>query len=83
LKWDIDEKLAAAVRFDFGGFNIGNGSNLTWNLVAGIDYKLKENMSLKAGYRIFDLDYDSGSGNKEFGIDAQFRGPIFGLTIKF
>lgn len=82
LKWDIDEKLAAAVRFDFGGFDIG-GSNLTWNLVAGIDYKLKENMSLKAGYRILDIDYDSGSGNKEFGLDAQFRGPIFGLTIKF
>jgi len=83
LRWDIDEKLAAAVRFDFGGFNIGNGSNLTWNLLAGIDYKLKENMSLKAGYRILDIDYDSGSGTNEFGLDAQFRGPIFGLTIKF
>jgi opacity protein-like surface antigen len=83
LRWDIDEKLAAGVRFDFGGFGIGEGSNLTWNLLAGIDYKLKENMSLKAGYRIFDLDYDSGSGNKKFGIDAQFRGPIFGIAIKF
>jgi opacity protein-like surface antigen len=83
LRWDLNEKLAAAVRFDFGGFDIGDGSNLTWNLVAGIDYKLKENMSLKAGYRIFDLDYDSGSGSNEFGIDAQFRGPIFGLTILF
>ncbi len=83
LRWDIDEKLAAAVRFDFGGFGIGDGSNLTWNLLAGIDYKLKENMSLKVGYRIVDLDYDSGSGNKEFGLDVQFRGPIFGLTILF
>jgi opacity protein-like surface antigen len=83
LRWDIDEKLAAAVRFDFGGFDIGEGSNLTWNLVAGIDYKLSKKISLKAGYRIFDLDYDSGSGNKEFGIDAQFRGPIFGLTILY
>jgi hypothetical protein len=83
LRWDINEKLAAAVRFDFGGFGIGEGSNLTWNFVAGIDYKLKKNMSLKAGYRIFDIDYDSGSGTNKFGIDAQFRGPIFGLTMKF
>lgn len=83
LKWDIDEKLAAAVRFDFGGFGIGEGSNLTWNLLAGIDYKLKENMSLKAGYRILDLDYDSGSGSNEFGLDTQFRGPIVGLSIRF
>lgn len=62
---------------------IGEGYNLTWNLLAGIDYKLKENMSLKAGYRILDIDYDSGSGNKEFGLDAQFRGPIIGLTFLF
>ncbi|MHC4075195.1 MAG: hypothetical protein ACYSRZ_02105, partial [Planctomycetota bacterium] len=46
LRWDINDKLATAVRFDFGGFDIGDGSNLTWNLLAGIDYKLKENMSL-------------------------------------
>ncbi|MHA2408437.1 MAG: hypothetical protein ACXACA_08720 [Candidatus Ranarchaeia archaeon] len=83
LRWDMNDKLAAAVRFDFGGFDIGEGSNLSWNLLAGIDYRLKENMSLKAGYRIFDLDYDSGSGTNEFGIDAQFRGPIVGLTILF
>jgi opacity protein-like surface antigen len=79
----MSDKLATGVRFDFGGFGIGEGSNLSWNLVAGIDYKLKKNMSLKAGYRILDLDYDSGSGNKKFGVDAQFRGPIFGLTILF
>jgi len=83
LKWGIDDKLAIAVRSDFGGFDIGDGSNLSWNLLAGIDYKLSKNKNLKVGYRIFDIDYDSGSGNKEFGLDAQFRGPIFGLTIKF
>ena len=83
LRWDLNDKLAAAVRTDFGGFGIGEGSNLTWNFLAGIDYKLSQKMSLKAGYRIFDIDYDSGSGNKKFGIDAQFRGPIFGLTILF
>jgi opacity protein-like surface antigen len=83
LRWDIDEKLATVVRFDFGGFGIGEGSNLTWNLLAGIDYQLSKNMSLKAGYRIFDIDYDSGSGSNEFGLDAQFRGPILGLTYSF
>jgi len=83
LRWGLNDKLAVVVRGDFGGFGIGEGSNLTWNFLAGVDYKLKENMSLKAGYRIFDLDYDSGSGSNEFGLDAQFRGPIFGLTMHF
>jgi opacity protein-like surface antigen len=83
LRWDINEKLAVAVRTDFGGFGIGEGSNLTWNLLVGIDYQLKENMSLKAGYRILDIDYDTGSGSSEFGLDAQMKGPIIGLSIRF
>ena len=83
LKWYISEKLAAGARFDFGGFNIGNGFDLTWNFLAALDYKLKENMSLKAGYRIFDIDHDSGSGNKKSELDAQFRRPYFGLTFLF
>lgn len=83
LRWDLNDKLAAAVRADFGGFGIGEGSNLSWNLLAGIDYQLSKNMYLKAGYRIYDIDYDSGSGTTEFGLDVQFRGPILGLTYSF
>ncbi len=83
LRWDLNEKLAATVRFDFGGFDIGEGSNLTWNLLAGIGYELSKKVSLKAGYRVLDIDYDSGSGSNKVGLDAQFRGPIFGLTILF
>lgn len=83
LQWDMSEKFAAAVRFDLGGFGIGEGSNLSWNLLAGIDYQLNDTMKLKAGYRILDMDYEAGSGNDEFGIDAQFRGPIVGLTFLF
>jgi opacity protein-like surface antigen len=80
---DLSEKWAAGVRFDFGGFDIGEGSKLTWNLVAGLDYKLSESMSLKGGYRVFDIDWDTGSGTQQFGMDAQFRGPILGLSILF
>lgn len=83
LRWDIDDKLAAVVSFDLGGFDIGEGSNLTWNLLTGIDYQLSKNMSLKAGYRILDIDHDSGSGSSATGLDAQFRGPILGLTYSF
>ena len=79
LRWDINDKLAAAVRTDFGGFDIGEGSKLTWNFLAGIDYKLSKKWSFKAGYRIFDMDYSSGN----FGLDAQFRGPIVGASYNF
>jgi opacity protein-like surface antigen len=80
---DLNDKVAAAIRFDFGGFGIGDCSNLTWNIVAGLDCEIKENLRFKAGYRVFDIDYENGSGATKFGLDAQFRGPIFGFTWLF
>lgn len=81
--WDITDKFAVVVRRDIGGFEIGSGSDLTWNLILGIDYQLTEKLNFKFGYRLLDIDYSRGSGNEELGVDAQMRGPIFGLTINF
>ena len=81
--WHLNEKFSAGIRTDVGGFGIGSASDLTWNFLAGIDYQLLEKMSLKAGYRILDIDYEGGSGQSKIGIDGQMRGPIVGLTIQF
>ena len=83
LKYDLTEKLAAAVRADIGGFSIGSASKLTWNFLAGIDWNFRKNMSLKAAYRILDIDYSRHSGREEFGFDGQLEGPMLGLTILF
>jgi hypothetical protein len=39
---DLIDKIFLKVRGDAGGFDIGSASKLTWNFVAGIDYKLKK-----------------------------------------
>jgi opacity protein-like surface antigen len=83
LKYDLAENLAAGARADYGGFGIGSASDHTWNLWAGFDWKFKESMSLKLGYRIYDIEYSRHSGNKEFGMDGQLKGPTIGLTIAF
>jgi len=83
VRWDLNDKMAIGLRGDFGGFGIGSASKLTWNLVTGIDYKLSENTSLQAGYRILDIDYSRGSGSNKFGLDARTEGPILGMTILF
>ena len=83
ILWDLNDKIAINLRGDVGGFGIGSASKLTWNLVTGIDYKLSENMSFQAGYRILDIDYSRGSGSNEFAHDAKTEGPIIGLTILF
>ena len=83
IRFDVFENLAIGVRGDIGGFGIGSGSDLTWNVVAGIDWRFRENMSLKIGYRYMEIDYERHSGSEKFGLDAQMKGPIIGLTITF
>lgn len=83
VNWEIDRKFLIGARADIGGFSVGDSSDLVWNLVAGVDYKLSESTGISAGYRILDIDYDTGSGIDKYGINAQFRGPIFGLNIIF
>jgi opacity protein-like surface antigen len=83
IKCDIFDNFAVVVRGDIGGFGIGSGSDLTWNVLAGVDWRFRENMSLKVGYRVLDIDYERGSGRSRFGFDGQMRGPIIGLTISF
>jgi len=83
LTWGITKNVAAVIRGDIGGFGIGSASDLTWNLLAGVDWQFRKNMSLKAGYRILEIDYEHGSGTSAFGLDAQMKGPILGLSIYF
>ena len=83
LRYDLTKNLAVGARTDFGGFGIGSASKLTWNLIAGIDWQFKENMNLKLGYRVMDIDYSRHSGSSEFGFDGKFQGPMLGLTILF
>lgn len=80
---NLTDRLTIGVRGDAGGFYVGEGSNLTWNLFAGVGYKPWKHVSLKAGYRILDIDYERGSGTNELALNAQFKGPAAGFTIHF
>ena len=79
---DLTEKLAFRVRGDIGGFDIGSGSDLTWNVLGGFGYSLSERTTLWLGYRILDVDYDDGSGSDLFEYDIDMSGPIAGLAIR-
>lgn len=83
LTWILSQEWSVSIRGDIGGFGIGDSSDMTWNLVAGVDYRWSDSIDLRAGYRILDIDYDSGGGTDAFGLDAQFRGPILGMGIRF
>jgi hypothetical protein len=77
------EWLTLGVRGDIGGFGIGSASDLTWNLYGGFDVKPWEHVSLKVGYRYYNIDYEHGDGIAEFGLTGEMHGPWLGITFYF
>ena len=60
-----------------GGF--GAGSDISWDLLAGLGYQYNEHVSFALGYRALGVDYD----NDGFVYDVVQHGPILGTVIKF
>jgi hypothetical protein len=62
---------------DVGGF--GLGSDLSWQLIAGVNWKIAKCVSLDAGWMVLDVDYESGT----FAFDVNFSGPYISATFRF
>jgi hypothetical protein len=73
----VTPALSFNVMANIGGFGVG--SDLSWELIAGVDYKLTNCISLTAGWAILDIDYESGG----FGYDVTMSGPYLGATFRF
>ena len=81
LAWIINPKWALAFRGDVGGFGVG--SNLTWDALVVIDWRVVEWGSIKLGYNWYYLDYESGSGRDKFAYKGHMHGPWLGFTFYF
>lgn len=63
-----------------GWGNIGAGqADLDWDVVAGVGYQFKDNLSAVVGYRIQGVDYSRHG----FKYDVIQKGPIMGVTFRF
>ena len=73
-------------RGDIGGF--GAGSQLAWSLLAGFRYETPwsvgpARLNAFAAYKVYDFDYESGSGSARRAIAEEYRGPALGLGAAF
>lgn len=75
--------LDAFARADFGGFGIGTSSDLTWNLIAGLDWRPYEHVSFLAGYRVLSIDESQGEGPSRFAFDAKMQGPFIAFAFQY
>jgi len=66
-----------------GGFGIGDGSKFSWIAESFLGRRLGENTHVWFGYRAWGIDYETGSGSKEFALDVLLHGPVVGLAYRF
>jgi len=77
LRLDLSPKVALTLRGDIGGFGVS--SELLWQAIVTFDYRMRDNMSMRIGYRILDYDYT----NDGFTFDAALSGLGLALGITF
>ncbi|MFI5401670.1 MAG: hypothetical protein ACHQ1G_01955 [Planctomycetota bacterium] len=63
-------------RCDIGGFEIS--SELCWSVTVGVAFECSKLISLAAGYRWLDIDFESGGTGF---TDVQLAGPYFALVF--
>ncbi|MBY0276582.1 hypothetical protein K2Z84_14665 [Candidatus Binatia bacterium] len=87
-RWAVElvDGLSLLFRGDIGGF--GAGSQLAWSLLGGFRYETPwslgpARLNAFAAYKVYDFDYDSGSGSARRSIAEEYRGPALGLGAAF
>jgi hypothetical protein len=64
-----------------GGFGVG--SDLSWELFPSFGVNLGKHVSLEAGWRFLDTDYEDGDGLDRFEYDVMLQGPVAGIAFRF
>ncbi|HVV92841.1 MAG TPA: hypothetical protein VHD15_05420 [Hyphomicrobiales bacterium] len=73
----LTDKPSLQGQADIGSF--GAGSDLTWSVLATVNYVFSDRLSASAGYKVLDVDYDH-SGHV---YDTRLSGPVLGMTYRF
>ena len=73
----ISQCVSVVGKGDIGGFGVG--SDLTWQLYAGLEFQISRSCYLGIGYRYLSVDYTSGG----FTYDVATSGPQLELGFNF
>ena len=78
IQTPLSRKFEVNLAGDVGGWGVG--AELDYQVAGFLGYKVKENVTLQAGYRYLDVSYHNG-GARGFLFDAALSGVAFGVTI--
>lgn len=78
---EFNDRWSANLRGDVGG---GAGqSDLVWNALAAVAYKVGDSGKIYLGYRVLDYDYEDGDAADRFTFDLRIDGPVLGYGMTF
>lgn len=81
LRLDLSPRWALILDADAGGF--GAGSNFSWHVDLGAEWKALRWFALQAGWAMLDVDYTEGGGADKFGYNLMLSGPYLRLVFTF
>jgi hypothetical protein len=64
---------------DVGGFGLGDASDLSWQVYAGVGYNFNETWSIQGGYRHLSIDRNINGRDTRL----ELYGPLIGVTARF
>jgi hypothetical protein len=77
MKADLGGNWSVTLAGDVGGS--GGSSDLTWQVLATVNYQMNDRFSLRTGYRVLSVDYE----DEGYLYDMTMRGPVLGVSMRF
>ncbi|MBE2215350.1 MAG: hypothetical protein IAE82_15865 [Opitutaceae bacterium] len=77
----LSQSFAILLRGDVGGFGVG--SEMAYQFAGYLRYQTSGSVSIVAGWRYLDQDYEEGEGARRFVYDVTTQGPVLGLGWHF
>jgi hypothetical protein len=81
LTYHITDTVALWFRGDAAGFGVG--TELTVNLIAGLEWRFHPRASALVGWRYMDIDLEKDSGSSTLNAEIEMNGPFLGLNVLF
>ena len=79
----VSDPITLWIRGDASGFGLAGDTDLSWNLLFGVDWWVNRQISLQFAYRFYGIEYKNGSGDNAFGFTENFNGPFLAATFHF
>jgi opacity protein-like surface antigen len=84
IAYRLTDTVAFWLRGDAAGFGISDSqSQLSYNLIAGFNWRFTRVASVVAGWRYMHVDIEKGSGASRLDVDLSMNGPFLGFNFYF